>query len=328
MVTQSWIPSTDKDNADGGVFERPLRYGYNYSETVYVRITLLRQRVDGVDQPALQVEEVLHGVKRDTPVVFSTLTQGHLAQIGMQVTRMFRLDEDISAFHAMQNEAKERGFGRLYRSPSTFEDMIKSITNSNMTWAGTVRMCALLCFHYGKRGAFPTPQEMPTSADELKTKCKVGYRGDRMLQVAALFLTPPEDLSAFDNTGEADMKTLPTPDPLSTPTKQKAAAKRARKTQEKLEKRRKNLVLVKRLVQADNPRLVVGDSQLVFALIKSLHGFGDFAASNVMQLMGYYDHLAADSETVRGWAEQWKGLSGDEWVVIGGWACQRWSIDE
>lgn len=37
----------------------------------------------------------------------------------------------------------------------------------------------------------------------------------------------------------------------------------------------------------------------VVSYVKKLHGFGDFAASNVGMLLGFYDAIPMDSETVR-----------------------------
>ena len=52
-----------------------------------------------------------------------------------QVTRMLRLSEAESAsvaeFHGLHRQAKEEGFGRLFRSPTLFEDMVKSLLLCN-----------------------------------------------------------------------------------------------------------------------------------------------------------------------------------------------------
>ncbi|MCO5596680.1 hypothetical protein L7F22_050748 [Adiantum nelumboides] len=52
-----------------------------------------------------------------------------------QVSRMLRLSKmetsAIAAFHALHSQAKEDGFGRLFRSPTLFEDMIKSLLLCN-----------------------------------------------------------------------------------------------------------------------------------------------------------------------------------------------------
>lgn len=43
----------------------------------------------------------------------------------------------------------------------------------------------------------------------------------------------------------------------------------------------------------------------VMKFVKSLYGFGDYAASNVAMLLGFYAEVPLDSETVRGHANTW-----------------------
>lgn len=49
--------------------------------------------------------------------------------------RMLRLSEaeeaSVKEFHKMHEEAKERGFGRVIRSPTLFEDMVKCMLLCN-----------------------------------------------------------------------------------------------------------------------------------------------------------------------------------------------------
>lgn len=37
----------------------------------------------------------------------------------------------------------------------------------------------------------------------------------------------------------------------------------------------------------------------VFAYVKGIHGFGAYAAGNVAMLLGFYDEIPLDSETVK-----------------------------
>lgn len=106
-------------------------------------------------------------------------------QLTDQIDRMLRLYTSIEAFHELYPETRERGFGRLYRSPTLFEDMVKTITNCNMKWGGTVEMNAKLCKKVGSNGAFPTPEEIQeVGADFLKENCRVGYRGEYIWNLA------------------------------------------------------------------------------------------------------------------------------------------------
>ncbi|CAA0819569.1 Unknown protein [Striga hermonthica] len=66
-----------------------------------------------------------------------------------QVRRMLRLSEEenrrIVEFHKVHQEAKERGFGRMFRSPTLFEDIIKCILLCNCQWSRTLGMAQALC---------------------------------------------------------------------------------------------------------------------------------------------------------------------------------------
>lgn len=56
---------------------------------------------------------------------------------------------------------------------------MKSITNCNMKWGGTVEMNAKLCKHAGSQGAFSTPKEIHGVGVDFfsfKEHCRVGYR--------------------------------------------------------------------------------------------------------------------------------------------------------
>lgn len=52
-----------------------------------------------------------------------------------QVRRMLRLSEEdgaaVAEFQAMHAAAREAGFGRIFRSPTLFEDMVKCILLCN-----------------------------------------------------------------------------------------------------------------------------------------------------------------------------------------------------
>ncbi|GMH23853.1 hypothetical protein Nepgr_025696 [Nepenthes gracilis] len=66
-----------------------------------------------------------------------------------QVRRMLRLSEreerKVREFQLMHAEAKKTGFGRVFRSPTLFEDMVKSILFCNCQWPRTLSMARALC---------------------------------------------------------------------------------------------------------------------------------------------------------------------------------------
>lgn len=131
-----------------------------------------------------------------------------------QIARMLRFDEDQAharAFHRADKRWKKSGRARLFRSPTLFEDVIKTVTSCNVAWPSTVNMNAQLCRHVGVKGAFPTAQKLArTRAGTLRGRCRVGYRDQRIIDLAKLFAkgeidelwlesadTPDDDVFAF-----------------------------------------------------------------------------------------------------------------------------------
>ena len=58
---------------------------------------------------------------------------------------MLRLDEDLARFYDAAADDPElawvtRGAGRMLRSPTVFEDVVKTICTTNCAWSATVRM--------------------------------------------------------------------------------------------------------------------------------------------------------------------------------------------
>lgn len=105
-------------------------------------------------------------------------------RIRADVTRMLRVDEDLWSWNRLHPVARRARFGRLFRSPSFFEDVVKTMTGCNVTWPNTMRMNELLCKHIG-HGAFPTPGQLAAVRPAtLKRHCKVGYRAERIVRVA------------------------------------------------------------------------------------------------------------------------------------------------
>ncbi|MCX5661948.1 MAG: hypothetical protein NTW19_19895 [Planctomycetota bacterium] len=124
------------------------------------------------------------------------------ALLRAQIARMLRLDEDPANFERwaeLHPKAAAIGFGRLFRSPTIFEDIVKTMTACNVTWTSTMRMNRLLVEHVGG-GAFPTPvQVAATRIDALKRRCKVGYRSKRIVLLAREVVAGRLDLARFEN---------------------------------------------------------------------------------------------------------------------------------
>lgn len=123
------------------------------------------------------------------------------AAVRSQVARMLRLNEDFTAFHKLHPAARKANFGCLFRSPTLFEDIVKTFTTCNVAWSSTRRMNELLCDRYGN-GGFPTPDQLAkVPAAELKQTCRVGYRADRIIRLARQVTVGELDLSRFERQG-------------------------------------------------------------------------------------------------------------------------------
>lgn len=123
------------------------------------------------------------------------------AQLRSTVRQMLRLDDDLGAFYAQVAGDPDlswvtSGAGRLVRSPTVFEDVIKTICTTNCAWSATERMIGALCAHLGERAVgapaegafgrtFPTPEAMAAAEDGFyRDVAKAGYRGAYLRDVA------------------------------------------------------------------------------------------------------------------------------------------------
>lgn len=114
-----------------------------------------------------------------------------------QITRMLSLDlepNEIKAFHKLDPRWKKSGRARLFRSPTLFEDVIKTVTSCNVAWPSTVNMNRRLCEVCGRRSAsgaysFPSAKKLSrTRVGTLRGRCRVGYRDQRIVDLAKMFV--------------------------------------------------------------------------------------------------------------------------------------------
>ena len=120
------------------------------------------------------------------------------------VRHMLRLDEDLSGLYARAADDPELawvtlGAGRMLRSPTVFEDVVKTICTTNCTWAATERMVGGLVAELG-RGAFPSPATM-AEADEsfYRDVARTGYRGAYLRSLAASVASGEIDLEELND---------------------------------------------------------------------------------------------------------------------------------
>lgn len=175
------------------------------------RVILLEIRDTGsIDQPEIEI-----AVKH----------QGKLAtveedEIQTSIAYMLRLDEDLSGFYELCKQRGgywlevTKGKGRLLRSPSLFEDMVKTICTTNIQWGGTKRMVNELVNTYGEVypsdltiHAFPTASSIANVSPQVFAESvKLGYRADYIYQLAQRVVSGDLDLEYLKNGA------LPTPE--------------------------------------------------------------------------------------------------------------------
>jgi 3-methyladenine DNA glycosylase/8-oxoguanine DNA glycosylase len=194
-----------------------------------------------------------------------SLSQAEREEASRKVRWMLGLDQDLSGFYAVAREEPKlahvpaRAQGRLLRSPTLFEDVIKTILTTNTTWTGTIRMAEALVAHYGdpwpsdpERRAFPTAEQLATSDEgTLRSEARLGYRAPYVLALARSLVSGERDLEPY-KTSE-----LPT------------------------DQLRKHLLAIK--------------------------GVGNYAAANLLMILGRYDHIPVDSWALKMVSHEWHG---------------------
>lgn len=164
---------------------------------------------------------------------------------------ILRLDDDLSEFYQLAGGESEYAWiaesraGRLLRSPTVFEDLIKTVCTTNCNWAMTKKMVTNLVEKLGEaskdgRRAFPTAEKMAEMPpDFYRDEIRAGYRSPYFTEIAEQVATgklKPQEWLHTD---------LPT---------------------KELKKQ-----------------------------MKRVKGVGDYAAENLLKLVGRYDGLALDS---------------------------------
>ncbi len=165
----------------------------------------------------LQVRQARNGVAVNTT---SSLTKLEEQEITNKIHWMLGLEQDFSDFYAVAAQEPKlahvvsKASGRLLRSATLFEDVVKTILTTNTLWAATKRMCANLVDQFGdslpedpERRAFPNPERLTGSNEStLRTETRLGYRAPYILNLAEQAASKDLDLEALK---ESD---LPTPE--------------------------------------------------------------------------------------------------------------------
>ena len=137
---------------------------------------------------------------------------------------ILRLDQDLSSFYVRAAQDPDlawaaRGAGRMLRSPTVFEDVVKTVCTTNCAWSATVRMVDALVTHLGDpalggdgplSNAFPTPAAMASAPESFyRDVVRAGYRAAYLRGLAKTVADGELDLEAF---ATATPATLPDAD--------------------------------------------------------------------------------------------------------------------
>jgi len=157
------------------------------------------------------------GVRAEVDGALSASERG---EVKRAVAWMLGLDMDFSEFYALAlhepklAQAEQKAQGRVLRSPTFFEDVVKTILTTNTLWGATKRMTANLATQFGdalpqddSRRAFPTPQRLAATTEAmLRAETRLGYRAPYVQQLAVRAAAGELDLEAFKHSD------LPTPE--------------------------------------------------------------------------------------------------------------------
>jgi len=140
------------------------------------------------------------------------------ARLLAAVKHVLRLDESLAEFYALAGADPElawvsAGAGRMVRSPTVFEEVVKTVCTTNCSWALTRRMVGALVEHLGEpapgapasgwRGrAFPTPDAMADAGVRFyRSVVHAGYRAPYLRDLARAVARGRVDLEALGRAG-------------------------------------------------------------------------------------------------------------------------------
>ncbi len=179
----------------------PFSYDENTNTLCYV-LQLSNERL---------IELKMRDGKDGVIVETDKLERAEQKEVKDKVDWMFGLDMEFARFYTISRgepklrRAKQRSLGRVLRSPTVFEDVIKTILTTNTLWGATKNMTRKLVDRYGaslhgdiEKRAFPTPAAIAASSPEvLKEAIRVGYRAPAIHQLAVRVANGQLDLESL-----------------------------------------------------------------------------------------------------------------------------------
>jgi len=136
------------------------------------------------------------------------------AALESQVRGILALDEDLSGFYTMAAADPDlswvtSGAGRMIRSATVFEEVVKTVCTTNCAWSATIRMVGALVEHLGRPApgaepagaagrAFPSPGAMAEAGEPFyRDVVRAGYRGAYLRSLARSVASGEADLEAL-----------------------------------------------------------------------------------------------------------------------------------
>ncbi len=235
---------------------RQVIYGHGWSQLLPFEI----------DRENLRLKYVFGDLEKELPRVATIFEENekikieihgkklkaeNIQKISRDARHILRLDDDLQEFYRIVSEREEffwiaeQQAGRLLRSPTVFEDLVKTICTTNCSWALTKKMTANLVEKLGEASvtgekAFPTAERMAgVSTEFYRDEIRAGYR-------SAFFAELAEAVAS-------------------------------------------GTINPERWLDADLP------TKELKKQMKQIKGVGDYAAENLLKLVGRYDGLALDS---------------------------------
>lgn len=138
------------------------------------------------------------------------------------VRHVLRLDADLSTFYAAAASDPDlawvaTGAGRMVRSPTVFEDVVKTVCTTNCAWSATRRMVHAIVANLGEPApgapaegalgrAFPTPAVMAEAGEAFyRDVARAGYRGAYLIALARSVAGGELDLEGWSHASPQEL---------------------------------------------------------------------------------------------------------------------------
>ncbi len=136
---------------------------------------------------------------------------GVCGEMARRVSVMLHADEDLSGFYKLcasepeLREARRQGAGRCMRASTLWEDVLKTVLGTNVTWRQAVTMINRLaqlgdpCPALPELRAWPTPGQIVRAKEKfLRNTVRAGYRSPYIMELAKAQKSGSIDLDTID----------------------------------------------------------------------------------------------------------------------------------